>query len=108
MERQSQRKNLPLTPAIRRDPFPGRMSGVGRNRHFQFPSQQFPGQAPIVTSRSPGQARSSPQQGCCHGHYKMTTRRCRPADSFLRLYRPSGYYRPCRPFSLIHALLVTF
>ncbi|KRY27713.1 hypothetical protein T01_4466 [Trichinella spiralis] len=38
----------------------------------------------------------------------MTTRRCRSAGSSLRLYRPSGYYRPCRPFSLIHALLVTY
>ncbi|XP_003368595.1 conserved hypothetical protein [Trichinella spiralis] len=57
MERPSQQKNLPLTRAIRLDPFPGRMSGVGRNRHFQFPSRQFPGQAPIVTSRSLEQAR---------------------------------------------------
>ncbi|KRX48161.1 hypothetical protein T05_3472, partial [Trichinella murrelli] len=62
----------------------------------------------FVTSHSPGRARSSPQQGCCHGHYQMTTRRCRSADSCLGLYHPSGYYRPCRPSSLIHALLVTY
>ncbi|KRY13803.1 hypothetical protein T12_2256 [Trichinella patagoniensis] len=29
-----------------------------------------------VTSRSPGQALSSPLQGCCHSHHRMTTCRC--------------------------------
>ncbi|KRY47348.1 hypothetical protein T03_11942 [Trichinella britovi] len=43
--------------------------------------------------RSPGRALSSPQQGCCHRHHQMKTRRCRPAGSSLHLYHPSGYYR---------------